>query len=414
MDERDVTATIDRALERGSATATDALERGLEELALALAAEAPEPEPAFAAELDERVRTGFPRDSRHTRLGLPRPRIRIKRPPAPLLAGAASLIAVIAVVVSLNGGDDRATTLSDAPTGGATSPDSSAGALSAPATKAESSGDTPAEPAIVDRQLARRAALAPPPDGGATARSFPHLRSFPHRRGFAPGVRDRRIERSATLTLAAPTDRLDRAAADVAAVAKRYGGFVLSSSLATGDEGLPTGGEFQLRIPTARLDRALAALAELGQVRSRTQTGDDVTSAFVTAGDRLQAARAERRSLLTRLESADTDVEAESLRLQLDANAGEINRLLGRIRLLRLRTDYATVAVTLESRDDEGSAESGDGLGGAVDDAIDSLGESLELVIRVLGVAIPLALLVAAAALGVRTVRRRRREAALS
>jgi hypothetical protein len=407
MDERDTTATIDRALERGTTTATGPLERELEELTLALAAEAPEPQPEFAAELGGRARAGFPRADRPTRFGLARPRIRVKRPPTTLLAGAASLIAVIAVVVSLNGGDDRATTLGETGGGGVASPDSSAGALEEPATKAESAADTATEPAIVDRQLARRAALAPP-DGGAVARSFPR------RRGFAPGVRDRRIERSATLTLAAPTDRLDRTAADVAAVTRRYGGFVLSSSLATGDEGLPTGGEFQLRIPTARLDRALAALAGLGQVRSRTQTGDDVTSAFVTTGDRLQAARAERRSLLTRLEGADTDVEAESLRLQLDANAGEINRLLGRIRLLRLRTDYATVAVTLESRDDDGSATPGDGLGGAIDDAIDTLGDSLELVIRALGIAIPLALLVAAVALGARVFRRRRREAVLS
>jgi hypothetical protein len=92
---------------------------------------------------------------------------------------------------------------------------------------------------------------------------------------------------------------------------------------------------------------------------------------------------------------------------------GEINRLQGRLRMLRLRTDYATVAVTLESRDDDAVAP-GDGIGGALDDALDSVGDALELAIRALGIALPLALLAAALALAARTVKRRRRESALS
>ena len=133
----------------------------------------------------------------------------------------------------------------------------------------------------------------------------------------------------------------------------------------------------------------------------------------MTAGDRLQVARAERRGLLARLENADTDIEAESLRLQLDANAGEINRLRGRIRHLSLETDYAKVSVTLETRD-SGAAAPGDGLGGALDDAVESLGDALELAIRALGVLIPLGLLAGTAALAARALRRRRRESALS
>ena len=66
--------------------------------------------------------------------------------------------------------------------------------------------------------------------------------------GFAPGRRERAIERSASLTLAAPADRLDRVADRIATITDRYDGFVLRSSLGTGDEEA-TGGSFELRIP---------------------------------------------------------------------------------------------------------------------------------------------------------------------
>jgi hypothetical protein len=408
MDERDTTAVIDRALEHGAVTATDPLTRELEQLALALAAEAPTPEPTFAAGLDERVRAGFPRArGRSTRLLGAIPRVRIRRPPAALLAGAASVVAVLAVVVALGGEEGSSSDRAALDAGNAGQEAGGGGTLAAPGagTRTDPRGDSVTGPAIDlairPREQYLRAApgSALPPTG---------------RRGFVPGERERRIERSATLTLAVPVARLDRAATEVVAVTDRHDGFVLRSTLTTGDEGIATGGDFELRIPARRLQPALDDLAKLGQVRARTQSGNDVTSAFVTTGDRLEATRAERQGLLRRLEQADTDVEAEALRLQLDANAGQINRLRGRIRALRIRTDYANVGLTLTSRDDEGASAPGDGVGGALDDATETLGESLELAIRALGALIPLGLLALTAVVAVRAVLRRRREAALS
>ena len=46
----------------------------------------------------------------------------------------------------------------------------------------------------------------------------------PGRSGFAPGQRERRIERSASLTLAAPEDRLDRVADGINRLTERYDG----------------------------------------------------------------------------------------------------------------------------------------------------------------------------------------------
>jgi hypothetical protein len=422
------------------------------ELALAVAAEAPAPDPDFVRQLDERVERGFPRDGRATRLTLARARmarvlrrrvplaasvLRLRppvaasalrrRPPVAAIGAVASVLVALVVAVSLIGGGDSTRTAdvpgsssADQRPGGAIELDSPAdGAIADPA---------PAQPLAAARRRSEAlnagiavgpAIVQPNPDAAVSDRDDGAQLVTPvppaPRPGFAPGTRDRRIERAATMTLAAPDDRLDKVAADIATVTDRYRGFVLSSSLATGDEGATTGGSFELRIPAARLDAALADLGELGQVRSRTTAGRDVTAAFVTTGDRLEGARAERASLLTRLENADSDNAAAALRLQLDANAGEINRLKGRLGALRIRTNYANVAVTLQSTDADTSspASDDDGLSAALDDAADSLSGALELLIRALGVVIPLALVVAAFAFAGRAIQRRRRESAL-
>ena len=366
---------IDEALRSGAVTAPDEAERELQALALALAADAPEADPGFATELGERVRSGFTRPPRLAWL---------PRPGMPQLAGlgvAASILAAVVVAAALipAGSDDESA-------GG-----SGAAGVQQPAP--ETSGDS-------GIQESNRPRSASPSTG----------------EGFAPGRRERAIERTASLTLAAPGNRLDRVADGITTVTERFGGFVLRSSLGTGDEGI-SGGSYELRIPETRLQPALLDLAGLAEVRSRSQSGADVTSEVVSAADRLQAARAQRRGLLRRLESADTDAEVDALRAQLDSNAREISGLRSALRGLRLRTDYARVNVQLEATGDGSSFGGGsneEGLGGALDDALGTLSGSLELTVRALGAAIPLGLLLALGWAAARTARRRRRDAALT
>jgi hypothetical protein len=74
--------------------------------------------------------------------------------------------------------------------------------------------------------------------------------------GFAPGRSERRIERSVSLELDVALDDLARVAEDVTAVANRHGGFVLSSSVDTGEES--GGGDFSLGSPRTACARRSA------------------------------------------------------------------------------------------------------------------------------------------------------------
>ena len=389
----DVLTAIDDALETGLAAHHDPELREVQELGLLLRADAPEPAAEYCEWLDERVENGFPKpnkprllQSRWSRLGGP--------------ALAASLILLPLVLVAILAGGSGTSTDDGGGSGGGSVAASGGGGGGA----AETAVPEPIDPSVraksggsVDRALARSSpGVALPPSG----------------RGFAPGRSDRKIERSIALELEMPVDEMARVAEQVTAVTNRHGGFVLSSSLSTGEDS--AGGDFDLRIPATRLRPALRDLAALADVRTQSQTGRDVTREHVTARDRLRAARAERRSLLSRLEVATTDEEAEAIRRRLDLVAGEINGLRGQLRNLRLRTDYAVVTVSLLPQD---GSEGGAG-GGSFDDAIGDAGDILVavagVIVRVLAVALPLGLIVLVGWLGARVVRRRQRESALA
>jgi Domain of unknown function (DUF4349) len=362
MTQADVLTAIDDALETGRASEGDAAARELQELALLLRADAPQPSEAYRESLGRRVERGFPK------------RPRAKRPWGPWLQPAAAVVFIGLLVLGMA-----------ALAGGGSGGDVSSGGGGG----ADSSGSSSSSAEVAPDQAAPQSA------GG----------------GFAPGRPDRTIERSYSLELEAPVDRMQRVADQVSAVTSRHGGFVLSSSVSTGEDG--SGGDFDLRIPAGEVRPALRDLAALGDVRSQSQSGRDVTPAYVTARDRLRAARAERKSLLRRLEAAATDTEAEAIRRRLDIVAGEINGLRGRLHALRLRTDYAVVTVELLAKDSDGGGAGGGSFGDAVHDAGDILVATAGILVRVLAVALPLALLALLGWLAGRLVQRRRRESAL-
>jgi Domain of unknown function (DUF4349) len=379
--ERDLQA-VDAALRAGAADHDDPLAREVQELALALRADAPRADAAFADTLRSRVREGFPPEpgSARARAGAARSSLGgvVSGLPSPrrMLPAAAAFVTVVLIAIGLGSVDLNR---SDSDDGGA-------GGSAAPA------------PGVGSSEAARSAAPPVP---------------LAQLHNFAPGRRNRRVERSISMTLEAPDEEIPTLAQQVTQVTTRSGGFVLSSSLDSDDEG--ANGIFELRIPVGRLRAALADLAGLATVRSQSQSGRDVTRRHVTVRDRLDSARAERRSLLRRLEVAETDEEAESIRRRLDLVAGEINGLRALLRDLRLRTDYAVVNVDLAGTDDESGSG---GAAGSFDDAMDDAGDLLVglagALIRIMAIALPLGLIAAIGWGAARTLRRRRRESVLA
>jgi hypothetical protein len=361
---------VDRAL---AGEPVDADLRELEDLALDIRANAPQMTPAFAAALEHRVSEGFPTQPEST---IPRRRRRrwILVPAAGILATVA--VALVAVVGP--GGND-----------------------SAVSTTAVSSQ---AEPRATVESVA-------PAPTGAPAIAPQALQS---RSDSADRTVGRKVERNAVLVLAVPRAEVESTADAVIRTVDRFGGIVHSSSSDSSDA---TGGEatFDLRIATGKLDEALAALSKLGHVAQRSQSLQDITGSFTSAQDRLAGARAERRGLLRALGRATTPLQIESLRSRLRLVRSTIARLDGQLASLRRRADLSTVQLTVRGGGtrDEGAAGGDWTPADAAHDALRVLEVLAGVALIGLAIALPFALLGVALVLGVRLVRRRRREGAL-
>jgi hypothetical protein len=345
----------------------------------------PAPDPEFAAEMDAWVEGGFQRRLKRRGPSAPAWLDRAARAlRSPLgMAGASTALAAAVIAALLVADSAQQTTTDQHSSGGSGQATSEPVAPSAGAASRDGSAD-------------RSLQEAPGPAGGV-----------------APGEQNRRIERSSVLTLATPADDFQSTADKILRVTDTHRGFVLRSNVSTGDQ---PSGDFQLRIPADQLQAALRDLSALGDVKGRSDTGQDVTRDYVSTTDRLAAVRAERRSLLRRLSTATDDARIQRLRDRLDQNGRELASLRGQIRDLRERTNYAAVSVTLVEKKgghEGGGAAGGSGTDDALDDSLGLLVGSFNWLLRALGVLIPAGLLGGAAWWAARTFRRRRREAVL-
>jgi Domain of unknown function (DUF4349) len=382
-------AALDDAL-AGRRVAPDLTELG--ELAVALREERSEPSLAFGTALDEKVARGFRHPGPRRASG--RRRWRDWLTPALAMTATVMLVAVVAVSLPSGRNDMEELGSNGAASGAGGGASASSAQEDAPQSARESGG-------------ADAATLAEPLPPGSVP---------PAPGAGSPGSdgRDRRsVERSASLTLATRPRDIDAVSARIQDVTRQQGGFVVSSTVNSSQNG--GGGTFELRVPTRNLDAAMAALSRLGNVRERAQRSQDITAATVSARSTLADARAERKSLLRQLGEAVTLTQTESIRERLKLVSREIERARADVRRVNNRAAFSTVSVTLVA--DRSATAAGDDdswtPGDAAKDALRVLEVIAGVALIALAVALPLALLAALGALAARWSRRRRREQAL-
>ena len=403
------------ALERALAgDPVDADLRDFEDLVHDIRATAPEMTPGFAARLEHQLAEGFPESSESpVRRVSPRRWLLL-----PAAGSVAAVLVAVVIVLDQGGGNDGAPQFADdGPAPSMSREDLAAGAgkssneSSGAAADSEAAAPAPAESAAAPQ------AVAPPPTAGTTTDPGGAATSqadLSRRSAKIAPAKERKIERSADLVLRVPTRKLDSTSDGVIRTVDRFGGIVASSSIGSDD----TSGEatFDLRIPTDRLDDALAALSKLGHVTDRRQNLVDITGSFTSAQDRLSDARAERRGLLRALGRASTQQQIDSLRARLRNVRSQIARLNGELDALRRRADLSRVSVTVRGDGSAAEEEGGAGTwspGDAARDAVRVLEVIAGVTLIALAIIAPLALLAALVAVGMRVGRRRRREAAL-
>jgi hypothetical protein len=382
-------------------TAPDTLPPDLAELGELLREDPPRPDPGWARELDARAAAGFPRPPRRSPWARLKPQRRVLLPAMGFAASAALVVGIASV--------DLGTSADDAASGGGAGSTSAVSEDSAAPSPGDSSADTEQSAGGSELKETSR-------DADSTRSLSPQSRPIPPRPGGGDPKSDRRSarkqERSAALTLAARPREIENVADGILRVTDSVGGYVANSSVASGDA---AGGSFELRIPTARLPRALAELSRLAHVRERTQASRDITAESVSARERLREARREREGLLRALGRATTLNETESIRARLRSVNAQISGARASVRRVANRAAFANVSVMLVADRGAGAAEE-DGQwtpGDALGDAVRVLEVAAGIAVIVLALALPFGLLGGLAWVGARAAGRRRRERAL-
>jgi hypothetical protein len=387
----------------------------LASLASTVRAERQAPDPGWVARLDERAARGFPRTGplagfRHRTAAIPRRRVL-----APAGAAATLLVAVGIGISQLGSGsnDGSAQPIAVEAPGHGTSGDGGAAVSSRArrgggesSSRASHANDRPLFPASGSQhsvnQRSRPLPRALPPE--------PPVPAPPS--GLVPRRANRAIESNAQLTLGADSNQVPDVADGVVDVTHRYGGIVVSSQVTHSDQGARA--SFDLAIPSAHVQQALADLSDLGHVQSSSEGSLDITAPTVAAHKRLAKAVAHldslRRRLAAAVASGDTALQ-EALRPRIEDARFVVSRAHNSLHDLHRRAQLARVALTVTS---SGAIAGG---GWSFGDALHDAGRVLTVTAGVLlicaAVAGPLALLAVLAWLAWRGLRRRLRERSL-
>ena len=184
---------------------------------------------------------------------------------------------------------------------------------------------------------ARPDALAP--DAPAPDASAPDAAA----RTAAPADLGRQLRRSADLRLS--TDDVDGTLGQARALAGRFGGLVTGEDGATAGETSQT--TLTLRVPSARFDAALDALAALATVQARHVSVDDVTGQVVDLEARLRAKRAAEARYVAFLAQTATVPEMLDVQGRLDGVRAEVEVMEAQARALRGAVSLSTIRATV-------------------------------------------------------------------
>jgi hypothetical protein len=183
-------------------------------------------------------------------------------------------------------------------------------------------------------------APAPPPPPSATAASGSA------RAPEAEVARGPILIYTAEITMA--VYEVDQSLAKVEALARDLGGF-----LAKREDRSVT-----IRVPAARFDGAVDAIAGFGDVLHRNVTAEDVTEQYRDIAIRLRNARAVRDRLEALLGKAQKIEESIALERELARVTNEIEQMEGRLKYLRDRATYSTITVRFQPRAGESVSRS--------------------------------------------------------
>src|SRR5262245_9639303 len=218
---------------------------------------------------------------------------------------------------------------------------------------------------------------------------------------------------SATLTVEVPdSDAVSRAAQDALDLTRTLGGFVVSSSVVTGDEGSAS---ITVRVPVDKVQDAITGLSGLGRIVSQQVNVEDRQETIDTIKRRSRSLRAQIALVTARLESESLDAETrarlEARLKNLKADFLTVRRALA---ALRAEARMSTIQLTVVTPGASGAAVPPSRIDRTIDEALNVLTWEAVIALGMIIVLAPFALVAFAAWLGRRLYRRHEEERLLA
>jgi hypothetical protein len=222
----------------------------------------------------------------------------------------------------------------------------------------------------------------------------------------------RQVEHGASLDIGVEPNAIQNAAQRVFSLASTYHGYVQESDVSAGSAA-PSGATFQVHLPSSSLTAAIAAFAQIGRVRSESQTTNDVTEQHSSLLGAIGYTKAELSSLLKRLAQATGEPTIAVLKSEIRSAESHVAALERSLGSLDDRVEYTDVALSLTPESQSASATGDLTPSGALNDSQSILSTAVAAVVLVLAAVLPLAAVVGVALLAASLTRRRLRERAL-
>ena len=202
----------------------------------------------------------------------------------------------------------------------------------------------PTAPAMqASEQQAQSPAPAPTPAPAAAMEAAQGPGGFDLNRVQAALVQQQRVI-IRTVDLELVVQNVARSVDEIAAVARQFGGWVVSSERTSKHDAIVS-----VRVPAQALDEAVFGIRDVGiEVVSELSSSQDVTDDYVDTQSRLTSLRATEQALLSLFERAVEVEDALEVQNQLATVQSDIEAMLGRIRYMEETAAFSLINVRVE------------------------------------------------------------------
>jgi hypothetical protein len=230
----------------------------------------------------------------------------------------------------------------------------------------------------------------------------------------APATTDDRAQRvSATLTVEVKdANAVSRAAQSALDLTRSLGGYVVASSVATGEEGSAS---ITVRVPVGKVQDAIAGLSHLGRLVSQQVTIDDLQQNLDELARRETVVRTQIARIRARLESEPLDAQTEAvLRARLQTLRTELSTVRQGLAATNAEARMSTIQLSVVTPGAVEAVAPPSRIDRTIDEALNVLAWEGVLALGFLIVLAPFALVGFAAWLGRRVYRRHEEERLLA